>query len=196
MFDVYIPFSLKEAVPTSRGVALSVLVKGTTKIRSWLRFLKNDANKQSLFQHIASYAACTSVPLGKQLVITCLGNVITNPHRDYINIELSPCNHEEVDTRMILHIEDILISGKSVVMRTVDTDVLVLAIAASIRHENKEIWVWVVQVVTKRLEVQTISELQLGMKKLLRYLYSMHFPAVIPFHPLIGWEADCLAEVE
>ena len=59
-----------------------------------------------------------------------------------MNTELSPCNHEEADTRMILHIEDILISGKSVVMRTVDTDVLVLAIAASIRHENKEIWVW------------------------------------------------------
>ena len=50
VFDVYIPFSLKEAVRTSRGVAPPVLVKGTTKIRSWLRFLKNDANKQSLFQ--------------------------------------------------------------------------------------------------------------------------------------------------
>ena len=83
----------------------------------------------------------TSIPLGKQLVITCNDGVITNPHRDYINEELSPCDHEEADSRMILHVDDILITARSVVVRTVDTDVLVLAIAASARHKNKEIWV-------------------------------------------------------
>ena len=61
--------------------------------------------------------------------------------RDYINEELSPCDHEEADSRMILHVDDILITARSVVVRTVDTDVLVLAIAASTRHKNKEIWV-------------------------------------------------------
>ena len=87
VFDVYIPFSLKEAVRASRGVAPSMIVKGSTKVKNWTRFLKNDENEQSLFQYIASYAHNTSIPLGKQLVITCHDGVITNPHRGYLNEE-------------------------------------------------------------------------------------------------------------
>ena len=45
VFDVYLQSSLKEGVRASRGISTTMIVKGNTKVRSWKRFLKNDANK-------------------------------------------------------------------------------------------------------------------------------------------------------
>ena len=43
---------------------------------------------------------------------------------------LQPCSHEEADTRMLLHVKDAMNCGlKSVTIRTVGTDVVVLAVA-------------------------------------------------------------------
>ena len=43
---------------------------------------------------------------------------------------LQSCSHEEADTRMLLHVKDAMNCGfKSVMIRTVDTDVVVLAVA-------------------------------------------------------------------
>ena len=40
------------------------------------------------------------------------------------------CNHEEADTRILVHIKDALAKvGRSVLVHTVDTDVLVILIA-------------------------------------------------------------------
>ena len=40
------------------------------------------------------------------------------------------CNHEEADTRILVHVRDALDKGgRSVFVRTVDTDVLVILIA-------------------------------------------------------------------
>ena len=47
------------------------------------------------------------------------------------NVEwLSPCTHEEADTRMLLHDEDGIKQGRQkIVIRTVDTDVVILAVS-------------------------------------------------------------------
>ena len=40
---------------------------------------------------------------------------------------MSPCNHEEADTRIVIHVIQALQSGcTSVLVRTVDTDVVVI----------------------------------------------------------------------
>jgi hypothetical protein len=40
---------------------------------------------------------------------------------------LAPCNHEEVDGRVMLHVADVVSQGcTKVAVRTLDTDVLVL----------------------------------------------------------------------
>jgi len=45
---------------------------------------------------------------------------------------LAPCDHEEVDTRMILHIADAVNKGfKKILLHTVDTDVVVLSVEAA-----------------------------------------------------------------
>ena len=44
--------------------------------------------------------------------------------------EVQQCSHEEADTRMLPHVKDAVNCGfKSVMIRTVDTDVVVLAVA-------------------------------------------------------------------
>ena len=62
-------------------------------------------------------------------------------HARYI-AGLDPCTQEEADTRMLLHVEDVVKQGyTNVSIRTVDTDVIVLAVAAAERLSIDELWV-------------------------------------------------------
>lgn len=55
---------------------------------------------------------------------------------------ISPCTHEEADTRIILLLEDAVKEGyTNISIRTVDTDVLVLAVTAAYWLELPELWV-------------------------------------------------------
>ena len=57
---------------------------------------------------------------------------------------LTPCNHEEADTRVFLHVKDMTQQGHTkMVIRTVDTDVLVLAVSVyeQLQEEMEELWV-------------------------------------------------------
>ena len=54
------------------------------------------------------------------------------------------CNHEEVDTRVFLHVKDMAKEGhRKMVIRTVDTDVLVLAVFVyeDLKDGIEELWV-------------------------------------------------------
>ena len=70
-------------------------------------------------------------------IFTLLDGVVSS--RDGQNTDgLQTCSHEE-DTRMLLHIKDTMNSGfKSVMIRTVDTYVVVLAVAHSHSLPNVE----------------------------------------------------------
>ncbi|KAG7162906.1 hypothetical protein Hamer_G025061, partial [Homarus americanus] len=65
----------------------------------------------------------------KQLVVTDKKQVLTVPSRkDTAN--LAPCNHEEADTRMMVHAADALECGhRRILIRTVDRDVVIFAVA-------------------------------------------------------------------
>ena len=55
---------------------------------------------------------------------------------------LTPCNHEEADTRVFLHVKDMTQQGHTkMVIRTVDTDVLVLAVSVyeQLQEEMEEL---------------------------------------------------------
>ena len=63
-----------------------------------------------------------------QVVITSGSSVICSLDTDMAN--LAPCMHEEADTRIFIHAADGISNGlQHIVIRTVDTDVLVLAIS-------------------------------------------------------------------
>ena len=68
----------------------------------------------------------------KQLITTNGPEVSCNLVRDTSN--LAPCAHEEADTRMMLHLADAVTVGlEKILIRTVDTDVVTLAISAATR---------------------------------------------------------------
>ena len=54
---------------------------------------------------------------------------------------LQPSSNEEADTRMILPIAQTAMYHKKAMIRTVDTDVVVLAVSAVVNHELEELWV-------------------------------------------------------
>ena len=58
---------------------------------------------------------------------------------------LSPCNHQEADTRMILHVADAINEGyMKILLRTVDTDVVILAVTAAAKLSTiSELELWV-----------------------------------------------------
>ena len=62
---------------------------------------------------------------------------ITHEHQD-----IAPCSQEEADTRVFLHIKDIATQGaEKVKLKTVDTDVIVIAMAMFPRLNLEELWI-------------------------------------------------------
>ena len=78
----------------------------------------------------------------KEVYTTHLNDVLTaHEYDDSIN-EIKPCNHEEADTRMFLHVAHAAKHGhQKVSIRTVDTDVVVLAVAQIQHLQISELWI-------------------------------------------------------
>lgn len=76
-----------------------------------------------------------------QVISTKGQSVVINGRRDDTS-DLSPCTHEEADTRLLLHAADAAKCGfKKIMLRTVDTDVVVIAVATFNDLALSELWV-------------------------------------------------------
>ena len=84
----------------------------------------------------------TIVIEGKQIVATHGTKVLCSPPLT-VGSYLSPCSHEEADTRMMVHVADARLGNghKSIMIRTADTVVVVLAVAAAATLSLEELWV-------------------------------------------------------
>jgi hypothetical protein len=145
VWDEYIENSLKATTRGQRGTGVRRRVTPINQLpRNWSSFLREDSNKRELFVFLADCVSSLDVD----------GQVITTHGQDVrctiprATTSLSPCTHEEADTRMLLHAADAVQQGdQKILLRTVDTDVLVLAVAvfhhlSSIRPEEQlEMWV-------------------------------------------------------
>ena len=127
VWDVYIADSLKATARDKRGKGIRRRVEGRNSLpRNWQMFLRVDENKAELFEFLAHHIAGLQ-NTDKQIITTLRNEVMCNDSLQHPN--LSPCSHEEADTRIILHLADAAMSGYDRIMiRTVDTDVVVLAI--------------------------------------------------------------------
>ena len=84
-------------------VCADVIVAETVIPGNWLDFLHMDSNKTELFKFLSD-ALFKSYNQEKQLVITDGESVLSKPPLcDLASNSLSPCSHEEADTRMLLH---------------------------------------------------------------------------------------------
>lgn len=69
-----------------------------------------------------------------------VANSSTKPVEPEIS-NIQPCNHEEADSRMVLHAVDAYKQGyKRVMLHATDTNVLVLTICTISQFENCELW--------------------------------------------------------
>ena len=102
-------------------------------------FLKNSDNKRELFPFLS--AQLVKQDLGGRLILsTSIERVLSNKQHDVSGLE--PCNHAEADTRILLHLAHASQQGHQVALvRTVDSDVVILAVHCFASLGLSELWV-------------------------------------------------------
>lgn len=128
LWDVYRSNSIKRDAREKRGIGRAQKVDSNLKTpKNWSNFLKVDENKTNLFKLLAEDIVKMDSP--NCLIVTNVGeNVITSTTYDCSMID--PCNHEETDTRIFVHVKDAVSAGhRKIIIRTVDSDIVVLAVA-------------------------------------------------------------------
>ena len=68
---------------------------------NWIDFLHNSVNKQQLFQFIAVIGVC----IGGSHVFTTVGTSVASAGASH---HMQACNHEQADTRILIHLQDAL----------------------------------------------------------------------------------------
>ena len=121
--------SLREQVRSARGEGSTRCVLDNTTIpKNWASFLHNSDNKKrTVFLSITKIANINAP--NKEIYTTYLNSVLsTSSVRIESSNQINPCNHEEADTRMLLHAAHaahVARYGHSkVIMQTVDTGVV------------------------------------------------------------------------
>lgn len=106
--------------------------------KNWQDFLRIDENKTELFSFLA--IRISKVNTNRE-VITMHNADVLCVNRESV-LGLDPSSHEEADTRMVFHLEDALKQGnRKISIRTVNIEVVVLAIAAAQQLGGTEVWI-------------------------------------------------------
>jgi hypothetical protein len=131
VWDRYDPAGLKAITRDKRGTGSRRQVTSSfPEPHIWHDFLRNDKNKKELLCFLARKICVDTVNVGGKLVVSTLEIGIVSSSTNYDSLLLQPCSHEEADTRMLLHAADQARARYSkIILRTVDTDVVVLAVA-------------------------------------------------------------------
>lgn len=163
-WDIYREDSLKLSTRERRGTGVRRRVTLQTKIPvNFAGFLRVDANKTELFTLISDEIEKLELQQGKQLVSTRDTMAVSTPPRDDLD-SISPCLHEEADTRMFVHVADQVSNGYTrVAIRTTDSDVVVIGVSV-MQHLKDLCELWIAFGCGKNLRyipVHTIAQ-QLG----------------------------------
>uniref|UniRef100_UPI00358E9C5E uncharacterized protein n=1 Tax=Myxine glutinosa TaxID=7769 RepID=UPI00358E9C5E len=175
VFDVYREDSLKAAARKKRGKGIRIRVEGNKKLPgNWSQFLREDGNKTELFNLLSERVTNETFP-----------GIVVMTHGEELRCSetidsdwLSASTQEEADTRMLLHAADGARQGcKNILLRTVNTDVVVLAVSLAHKLDSAQLTV------------------AFGMGKSFRYLDATHMAqtlgndkcnAILAFHALTG----------
>ena len=126
VWDMYLLDSLKESTREKRGKGVRRKVSSHAKLpRYWMDFLHDQNNKKELFALLTSKVIEFVCPPSKVVYVTS-GECVISAGSDMTNY-----NHEEADTKVVVHILNALEQGmKSVKVCTVDTDVVIILAGA------------------------------------------------------------------
>jgi len=107
--------SLKAATRKKRGSGVRRKVSASAELpRNWAAFLHCADNKTELFHFLSTRVVSVHVSVDKQLFVTDGEHVLHSCAA--VSPQLDPCSHEEVDTRIILHVAHAAHAGYSNVM--------------------------------------------------------------------------------
>ena len=141
--DNYVVDSLKATARAKRGKGVCYRVVDSAPIpANWQNFLRVDLNKKELFSFLSKALVQSFKQDKKELVVTDGDQVVCVPPQQDAHL-LAPCNHEEADSRMMLHVAHAAQHDHHhILVRTVDTDVVVLAVmVAETLPADNEVWI-------------------------------------------------------
>ena len=140
VWDRYLENSLKQGTREARGTGTRRRVCDNVAIPlNWKSFLRLNDYKKELFQYLAASVQSLGIS-DVEVISTADVDVISSSTIDKAG--LAPCNHEEADTRIFVHARHASLNGiKKILIRTVDADVVILAIAFAKKLEVEELWV-------------------------------------------------------
>ncbi|XP_078492496.1 uncharacterized protein LOC144748319 [Ciona intestinalis] len=140
VWDVYIANSLKASTRNKRGKGVRRRVQPNSRIPGcWGAFLRLNENKTELFKYLAEETN-KIFTCDKQIISTYAQNVLCRLPQE--TDEICPCSQEEADTRLLLHAYNAAKRGYDKAMiRTVDTDVVVIATGMFHELGLSELWV-------------------------------------------------------
>ena len=133
VWDRYPEKSLKNQARTKRlGTTKERRIKASNNVpipkgKEWQNYLKVSENKEELFKYLSDELVNKTHSSNYHLLSTKGELVLCNKPIDLSRVSTS--DHEEADSRMILHLFDAAIAGhQKAFLRTVDSDVVVMCI--------------------------------------------------------------------
>ena len=151
VFDQYWKVPIKAEELRRRGSANSLEIKingPTTPVpKQWVKYMANPQNKVNLC-HFLTESLCNlgqeKLPLNKKLVI---GGGL-NDGKEALSIEKGhwetvpslKSDHEEADTRLLLHARNAVQDGVRIIIQSPDTDVLILCTSLFQEIGYEELW--------------------------------------------------------
>ena len=138
---MYLEDSLKSTAREIQGRGIRRRVDPSNTIPgNWQGFLRLADKKTERFDFL-THQVVENLSGEKDVYTTCGQNVLCSRVRQDIS-SLAPCTHEEADTRMLLHAVDSASKEyPRIILRIVDTVVLVLAVSTAVSLEDTDIWV-------------------------------------------------------
>ncbi len=174
MFDSYKKDSLKTATREKRGKGVCRRVAANSNTPSnWKSFMREYSNKTELYNFLADK---TRELCGQDSII-CMtrdNGIVCNVQIPALTL-LTPCSHEEADTRLFVHCKHAAITGfTTITIKANDIDVVVIAISCFLSLANLG-----VEDIHKRwLPIRSIAA-HLGIKKTKGLLF---------FHAFSGYD--------
>ena len=135
IWDIYPDHNLKAQAQAKRGnPGVTTIVEGSTPVsRDWNKFLANSRNKVQLFRFLSNAVIEASSQFTDVVVCSTYDDhvlVNTSDSQSVADFDtIMPCNHQEADSRIFLHLSHAAQQGHSkAFIRTVDNDVVIIAV--------------------------------------------------------------------
>ena len=141
VWDIYKDDSLKAETWETWGTGTRIHVMPSVHIPgNWQSFLRNNENKTELFALIATTVADEQVD--QKQIHSTYGDCVLSSDDNLDRSLIKPCTQEEADGRIVLHIKHAVQCGhRHIMVRTSDTDVVVLLVSEMKNIRADEIWI-------------------------------------------------------